>query len=80
MTEKQISTEPHGCIVCGRLYQMLVVRDAQGNFINCKVMSAGGRVVPHPTRPLAACERHTDEQVESAVERVYGEKREEEES
>ena len=76
MTEKQISTEPRGCIVCGKLYQMLVVRDAQGKFTDAKIMSAGGRVVPHPERPLAACESHSDEAVKSAVGRVYGEQEE----
>jgi hypothetical protein len=73
MTEKQVTTEPHGCIVCGKLYQMLVVRDAQGKFMDAKMMSANGRVVNYAQRPLAACEKHTDEEVESAVQRVYGE-------
>lgn len=77
MTEKQVSTEPHGCIVCGKLYQMLVVRDAHGNFLDAKVMSAGGRVVKYAPRPLAACESHSEEQVEAAVRRVYGEQDEE---
>ncbi|HRQ24630.1 MAG TPA: hypothetical protein PLF42_14485 [Anaerolineales bacterium] len=73
MTEKQVSTEPHGCIVCGKLYQMLVVRDAQGKFADAKIMSAGGRVVNYAKRPLAACESHSDEAVEAAVQRAYGE-------
>jgi hypothetical protein len=73
MTEKQITTEPHGCIVCGKLYQMLVVRDAQGNFIEAKIMSAGGRVVKYAQRPLVACESHSQESVEAAVQRAYGE-------
>lgn len=72
MTEKQVTTEPHGCIVCGKLYQMLVVRDAQGKFMDTKIMSAGGRVVNYSQRPLVACERHTAEEVEAAVQRVYG--------
>lgn len=79
MTEKQIRTETHGCIVCGKLYQILVVRDAQGKFTDAKIMSAGGRVVPYSGRPLAACERHTDEEVLSAAHRVYGEQEEEDE-
>lgn len=73
MTEKQITTEPHGCIVCGKLYQMLVVRDAQGKFMEAKIMSAGGRVVKYSVRPLAACENHSQESVDAAVHRAYGE-------
>jgi hypothetical protein len=72
MTETQVRGEMHGCIVCGKLYHLYVVRDARGKFIDGKVMSAGGRIVPHPDRPLAACEKHSREEVESAVERVYG--------
>jgi hypothetical protein len=72
MTKKQVTTEPHGCIVCGKLYQMLVVRDAQGKFVDAKIMSAGGQVVKYAQRPLVACEKHTAEEVESAVQRVYG--------
>ncbi|GAB4398601.1 MAG: hypothetical protein OHK003_21210 [Anaerolineales bacterium] len=73
MTEKHVTTEPHGCIMCGKLYQMLVVRDAQGKFVDAKMMSAGGRVVKYGLRPLAACETHSEESVEAAVRRAYGE-------
>lgn len=72
MPESHAKGEMHGCIVCGKLYQLYVVHDAGGKFIGCKVMTAGGRVVPNPTRPLVACERHTQKEVEAAVERVYG--------
>lgn len=78
MNEKHTKGETHGCIVCGRLYHLYVVRDAQNNFIGCKVMSAGGRCVEHAKRPLVACETHSSEQVEAAVKRVYGKQDEEE--
>jgi succinate dehydrogenase/fumarate reductase-like Fe-S protein len=72
MTEKFTKGEAHGCIVCGKLYQVYVVNDANGKYIDCKVMSAGARHVPDSRRPLVACEKHTAEQVEAAVIRVYG--------
>lgn len=72
MPEAHAKGELHGCIVCGKLYQLYVVNDAQGKYIGCKVMTPGGRVVPDPVRPLVACERHTDQEVEAAVKRVYG--------
>lgn len=62
----------HGCIVCGKLYQLYAAYDANGNYIGSKVMSAGGKVVNDPNRPLAACESHTDEEIERAVKRVFG--------
>lgn len=72
MTEKQSRNETHGCIVCGNLHQLLVVYEADGTLFDLKVMSEGGRKVAHPKRPLVACEKHTKEEVESAVARVYG--------
>lgn len=78
MSETRAKGEMHGCIVCGKLYQLLVAYDANGKYIGSKVMSAGGREVKHPDRPLVACESHTDEQVERAVDRVYGGEQEEE--
>ncbi len=78
MTEKVTRGENHGCIVCGRLYQLLVVYDNQGNFIDLKVMSEGGKPVTDTTRPLVACTRHTQQEIERAVERVYGPQQDEE--
>jgi hypothetical protein len=79
MTETRAKGEMHGCIVCGKLYQLLVVHDAQGKYIGSKVMSAGGKAVKAARRPLVACERHTDEEIERAVNRVYGEQADEDE-
>jgi hypothetical protein len=79
MSETKAKGEMHGCIVCGRLYQLLVAYDADGKYIGSKVMSAGGKGVPGAGRPLVACERHTDEEVERAVNRVYGLGQEEDE-
>jgi len=78
MTETKGKTETHGCIVCGKLYQMLVAYDENGNYIGSKVMSAGGKEVTLMNRPLVACERHTDEEIKRAVDRVYGQHDEDE--
>jgi hypothetical protein len=72
MTENITRGEMHGCIVCGKLYQLFVVYDPDGNYIDSQVMTAGGKKVPGVNRPLAACETHTAAEIESAVERVYG--------
>jgi len=70
--------EMHGCIVCGKLYQLYVVHDAQGDYIGSKVMSAGGKEVKGYGRPLVACERHTKEEIERAANKVYGKQKEDE--
>lgn len=79
MSKTRAKGEMHGCIVCGRLYQLLVAYDANGKYIGSKVMSAGGKGVTGVNRPLVACEKHTDAEVERAVHRVYGEEQNEDE-
>ena len=78
MTENHTRGEHHGCIVCGKLYELYSVYDANGKFVDCKVMSAGGKRVPDPRRPLVACEKHSDAEIEAAVLRVYGKPKDEE--
>jgi hypothetical protein len=70
MPENTNKVEQHGCIVCGKLYNLLVIYDPAGRMMACTVTSPGGRVVPNK-RPLVACVTHTEEQVEMAVNRVY---------
>lgn len=70
--------EMHGCIVCGKLYQLYAAYDADGKYIGGKVMSAGGKEVKDASRPLVACEIHTDDDIERAVNRVFGENSHEE--
>lgn len=72
MSENKAKGEMHGCIVCGKLYQLIVVHDANGSYIGSRIMSAGGKEVKDATRPLVACEKHTDEEIERAVKRVFG--------
>lgn len=72
MTNSQTKGETHGCIVCGKPYQLYVVYDASGKFMDFKVMSAGAKPVKHAHRPLVACEKHDDGQIEAAVIKVYG--------
>lgn len=64
--------EMHGCIVCGKLYQLYAAYDADGKYIGGKVMNAGGKEVKDANRPLVACETHKDEDIERAVNRVFG--------
>lgn len=72
MSEPSAKGEMHGCIVCGKLYQLYVVHDSDGNYLGSKVMTAGGKEVKGAGRPLVACETHSDAEIARAVERVYG--------
>lgn len=72
MSRKHVKGEMHGCIVCGKLYELYVVYSSEGSFVDARVMSAGGRSVPGAERPLVACERHTEAEIRRAVDRTYG--------
>ncbi len=78
MAGNKTKGEMHGCIVCGKLYQLYVVYNSDGGYVGSKVMSAGGKEVRDAGRPLVACERHSKEEIERAVKRVYGEQEEDE--
>jgi succinate dehydrogenase/fumarate reductase-like Fe-S protein len=77
MAETKAKGEMHGCIVCGKLYQLLAAYDSNGKYIGSKVMTSGGKEVKGYGRPLVACERHSAEEIARAVERVYGKPKEE---
>ena len=72
MADSHTRGEMHGCIVCGKLYELYVVYGADGHFRDSKVMTAGGRSVNGNGRPLVACERHSEDDVARAVRRVFG--------
>jgi hypothetical protein len=63
--------ETHGCIICGKLYDLLVVSDSQGRLVDFAVTTPGG-VAIKGERPLVACESHTADQVKAALARRSG--------
>lgn len=78
MSEPKAKGEMHGCIVCGKLYQLYAAYDSNGTYIGSKVMSAGGKEVQGAGRPLVACEKHSSDEIERAVQRAYGSNKEDE--
>lgn len=61
--------EIHGCIVCAKLFNLLVVYTTGGKLLDCTVTSPGGHIVPDERRPLVACDIHTAEEIERAYKR-----------
>jgi hypothetical protein len=72
MAENKNAVEIHGCIVCAKLFNILAVYAPNGRLLNCTVTSPGGRIVPDEKRPLAACNTHTAEEIETAYKRWRG--------
>jgi hypothetical protein len=65
-SENHNIVEMHGCIVCGRQFNILVVYSSEDMLVDCKVISPGGHRVPDEGRPLVACDSHTAEEIKSA--------------
>ena len=66
MPENNSVVEIHGCIVCAKLFNILVVYTPEGKLLDCTVTSFGGHIVPDEHQPLVACDSHTEEEVKSA--------------
>ena len=63
--------EQHGCIVCGKVYALLVEYAPDGRLVDCTVTSPGGRRVPDSHWPLVACDKHTQSEIDAALARHY---------
>jgi hypothetical protein len=71
MSDNINRVEQHGCIVCGKIYNLLVVYTPSGKMVGSTVTSPGGHPVPDAVRPLAACNTHSGEEIETALARHY---------
>lgn len=71
MAEDRKITEQHGCIVCGKTYDVLVVYSPAGKFVDCTVTSGPAHRITDPDRPIIACDRHSSDEVKTAVARHY---------
>jgi len=71
MSDNTNRVEPHGCIVCGKIYNLLVVYTPSGGMVACTVTSPGGHPVPDAVRPLAACNTHSGVEIETALASHY---------
>lgn len=68
-TENRNVTEPHGCVVCGRVHNMLVVYSPSEQLVDCTVTSGLGRRVYDARKPMVVCSRHSESEVQAALAR-----------
>ncbi len=71
MIENRNVVEPHGCIVCGKVHDMLVVYSPTGKMLDCSATDWDSHRVQDPDRPLVACNSHSESAIEKALERHY---------
>lgn len=77
MSENKNVVEMHGCIVCGKIFNILAVVTPEGRLVDCTVTSPGGHRVQDERRPLVACDTHTTEEIETAHTRWLSRQRKE---
>ncbi len=71
MSNNRTVVELHGCIVCAKLFNILVVYTREGKLLDCTVTTSGGNIVPDENRPLVACDTHGKDEIESGYTRVH---------
>ena len=71
MTAEETKIEQHGCIVCGKTYQLKVTYGAHGQLLKCLVLTPGGRQVVDRQRALVACDTHPAAKIEEALAKHY---------
>ena len=71
MAKNANAVEQHGCIVCGKVYNLLVEYAPNGQMVDCTVTSPGGQRVPDAHWPVVACNKHTPEEIETALAKHY---------
>jgi len=65
MSENKNVVEIHGCIVCARLFDILVMYTPAGKLVDSTVISPGGHRVMDERQPLVACNTHTAMEIEA---------------
>jgi hypothetical protein len=68
MDEKRIG-EQHGCIVCGKIYNLLVIYEQNGNLVDFALLSGDGKRILGYEKPLVACNSHSEKQIQNALKR-----------
>lgn len=69
MSENTNIVEMHGCIVCGKVYDVLAVYSPEGRFLIGSVTGSGGHCIAGEKQPLVACDTHTADQIDVAHKR-----------
>jgi len=65
MSENNTVVEIHGCIVCARIYNILVLYSPDGRLEDRTATSPGGHCVTDEGQPLVACDTHTAGEIDT---------------
>jgi len=67
MSENTKKVELHGCIVCGKLHNLLVVTTPGGKLVGYTVTGFGCHALPGADSPLVTCDGHTTAEIDAAL-------------
>ena len=71
MAENTSRVEMHGCIVCGRLHNLLVISSSSGKMIDCMVMDSSCHTLFSNDHPFIVCNEHKEEEIKTALDRHH---------
>ncbi len=57
--------ERHGCLVCGKIYEVLAIYTPDMKLVDCTVTSSGGHILADQRQPFAVCDTHTPLEIET---------------
>lgn len=69
MSDNRNEVEMHGCIVCGRVYNILAVYSPYGSLVDWTVSSPDAHILKEKDHILVACNSHSPEPEEAAYKR-----------
>lgn len=67
MSDNRKEVELHGCIVCGRVYNVLAVYSPYGSLVDWTVSSPDAHILKEMEHLLVACNSHSTESTEAAI-------------
>jgi len=79
MSNNQNEIKMHGCIVCGRVYNVLAVYSPYGSLVDWTVTSPDARIIKEPGHILVACNSHSIETINAAIKKWLSRNKEEQE-
>jgi hypothetical protein len=66
MADRKVG-EQHGCVVCGKVYELLVVYNDDGTLKDFTLIFGDGRPIFRYEKPLVACNSHSETQIQDAL-------------
>lgn len=80
MTENKKIAELHGCIICGRLFELIAEYTPDNHLISFYITSSlEGHTIAYKQRPLVACNKHTKDEIDVRYQRWLKERQNQDE-